>query len=171
MNGHAKLAILVTTLTAGCAATYRPLERGDWVKTYTAYEKRDALGRVYSPAPGAKAVVVTRAEYERRVKEGKLPNVFGLLGMRVSQLSEAKAIRLKVGEVKTYSVKEEHTVAISLRGDAALAFWTRPFQVRSSNAPPRKGSNIYVQGLARGEATLKLVGVDDRVTEVPITVK
>jgi hypothetical protein len=175
MNERATLAVLATTclacLAAGCAAQYRPLERGDWVKTHTAYERNDALGRVYSPAPGAGVIIVTRAEYERQVEEGRLPKVSGILGLRVAYLGEMKLIKLKVGEIKTLSVKEARVAGIALRGDAARAFWTRPFLVHSSTGPPQKESSIHLQGLARGEARLRLVQVDDAVTEVPIVVE
>lgn len=141
------LPIAVLVLSSGCAATLRPVERGQWVLVTTDDGKGQEL--------------ITKDTYDSEIVAGRERKVKLAVDERAPVLHEAdEQLTATVGEILRFRINEGGDVELYSDEAVAEVFWTEPRPIdgwKGDQAVEGKESYVYVRTYKAGKSRLKLV--------------
>jgi len=154
------------------------LQRADFVSTWSEYlSKKSSLGfNVFSPAPGAEPLVMTRSEYKewRKDRGDAWNNSLGSFGRQPPMiLAAGPRLELSLRELLVFRVPDKMIEEIQIRGSAVQAYWGLD---QSQRNPANRGkqvdpvSELYLIGKAAGSAMLELSLSDGKRRQIKLSV-
>lgn len=145
------LLVLVFTL-AGCAS-YRPLERSQWVLVWTDETVSTQMVNgtpieIVKPTPGAKKEVIPQERFDAEIAEGKRRKAAASLGETPKSIVEVPSpIELMVGEVRELLIPAKEEPEVAVLGDSVRTYLTKTHDVadwKNGEAADRKESSLFV---------------------------
>jgi hypothetical protein len=146
------MRLAVFFLSTALAQKYAPVERKDWVATWSDWITRQTVtaeGKVMKfldPGPRARREIVERKVFDEQVAAG-LRRMIPTKTPKTPSLLTAQPVKLRSLDVLQFSVDDINVRSIELEGEAALAFWA----LRVGN-----NSILYVQGRKSGHSSLRI---------------
>lgn len=137
----------VVLVGTGCAATLKPVDRGQWVLVTT----DDGRGQE----------LITRDNYDSEIVSGRERKVKFALDEKAPVLHEAdKQLSAAPGEVLRFRVNEGTSVELLSDEAVAEVYWTDSYAVdgwKGDQAVEGRESQVFVRALKPGKGKLKLV--------------
>jgi len=155
----------IFALAFSSCTSFRPVERGDWLRVYANAEGEHGAG--------APQDVITR-DQEAAERTGGVARAWKPpQGFEAPLLADTRALALKVGEVQQFRIDEPGEPRLLQQGSAVELFWNeaeKRDEWKNGTDVTHRESVVFVKARKEGTSTLRLM-VGETPKDTVVTVK